>query len=441
MGDAVGLVDNRAVPVLLSQRQSLSRKIQLTEFDQACLAGAEGTAAQFAMSLIVETARVSAARELLDISQAHLVGCYDSGAANLKLLDQLLAQGARVRVPTTLNASSACVDVDSPSATDDICRAREVIQRYQDMGCTPALTCAPYHLPGAPGKGERIAWAESNAVVYANSVIGAHTNKTMQYLDVCAAITGRIPASGLYLEENRQAGLHLDCSGLSARCWDDALVYQLLGLFIGSRAQSAVPVLTGIPTNASDDELRALGAAAASSGNLAMFHAVGLTPEAPDLETALGGQEAGQTLEVKDDDLDTIASRYGAEPGSTISAICLGTPHFSYREFELLLQALQRQQGNCVIPVYVTTSRYIRRELESKLLLADLLTRGVQVITDSCSYYGRVVPDLRGTVMTNSAKWAYYSTGNLGISSCLASLSDCVATATSGLATHTGERG
>jgi predicted aconitase len=416
----------------------LKSTLRLSEFDQACLAGGEGAAAQFAMSLIVETARVSAAQELVDITQAHLVGCYDSGPGNIKLLNRLIEQGAQVRVPTTLNASSACVEDDSPSANQDVCRAKEIIQHYESMGCTATLTCAPYHLPGSPAKGEQIAWAESNAVVYANSVIGARTNKTMQYLDLCAAITGRIPATGLYLPEHRKASLHIDCDGVDNRRWGDPLTYQLLGLAVGGKAHSAVPVLTGLPDSTSNDALRALGAAAASSGNLAMFHAVGLTAEAPDLATALGGAEPRQKISVDSRELDMLASQYGADPGTPISAICLGTPHFSVAEFESLLQELKQLSKPCVIPVYVTTSRHVRRQLESRLLLAEMLEHGVQVITDSCSYYGRVVPKLSGTVMTNSAKWAYYGTGNLGIDTCLANLTDCVATASVGTVVHKG---
>jgi predicted aconitase len=414
----------------------LNTSLRLSEFDQACLAGSEGAAAQFAMSVIVEAAQVDTATELLDITQAHLVGCYDSGPANIKLLDRLIEQGAQVRVATTLNASSACVARDSPSASSDICQAREVIERYETMGCRATLTCAPYQLPGAPTQGELIAWAESNAVVYANSVIGARTNKTVQYLDLCAAITGRIPASGLYLAQNRHASLHLDCDNVDNHYWADPLTYQLLGLAVGREAQSAVPVLTGLPRSTSNDDLRALGAAAASSGNVAMFHAVGLTPEAPDLATALGGKQPHKIASIGNRELELLARQFGAAAGTPVSAICLGTPHFSYQEFEQLLAALKTLNSHCVIPLYVTTSRYVRGQLESNLLLAELLGRGVQIITDSCSYYGQVVPELTGTVMSNSAKWTYYGTGNLGINTCLANLEDCVASAATGTVVH-----
>jgi predicted aconitase len=406
--------------------------LELSRFDQSCLRGDEGPAARFAMTLITEVARATAASRLIDISQAHLVGSYDSGPANVKFLDLMLEQGAKVRVPTTLNASSACVESGSPSAAQDVCRARDVIRRYTAMGCTPTLTCAPYHLSSVPRKGEAIAWAESNAIVYANSVIGARTNKTMQYLDLCAAITGRIPASGLYLDDKRLATVHIDCSGISVDRWHEPLSWQLLGLLTGAQVGSAVPVLTGMAEQATADDLRALGSGAASSGNVAMFHAVGLTAEAPDLETATGGRPVTTHFEAGDRELDKLENQYGAAPGTPVSAICLGTPHFSFAEFQQLLVELVATGQACVIPFYVTTSRHVRDELDRHGYSENLAKRGVRVVTDSCSYYGRVVPGLNGTVMTNSAKWAYYASGNLGINPTLSSLSDCVASAISG---------
>ncbi len=384
------------------------------------------------MTLITEVARATAASRLIDISQAHLVGSYDSGPANVKFLDLMLEQGAKVRVPTTLNASSACVESGSPSAAQDVRRARDVIRRYEAMGCTPTLTCAPYHLSSLPRKGEVIAWAESNAIVYANSVIGARTNKTMQYLDFCAAITGRIPACGLYLDDQRLATVHIDCSGISVDRWSESLSWQLLGLLTGTLAGSAVPVLTGMADRATADDLRALGSGAASTGNVAMFHAVGLTAEAPDLESATGGRPVTTRFEVGDRELDTLENQYGAAPGTPISAICLGTPHFSFAEFQQLQAEFADAGQVCVIPFYVTTSRHVRDQLDRHGYSESLVKSGVRVLTDSCSYYGRVVPGLSGTVMTNSAKWAYYASGNLGIKSSLSSLSDCVASAISG---------
>jgi predicted aconitase len=413
-------------------------QIKLSSFDKACLDGAHGEACRYAMEILLAVGRASGAIELMDIEQAHLVGSYESGPANLKFLDAMLERGAQVRVPTTLNASSACLSADSPSADVEVCGAREVVERYQAMGCETTLTCAPYHLPSSPRFGEAIAWAESNAVAYANSVIGARTNKTPQYLDLCAAICGRIPASGLYLEENRFAQLVIDCSGVTTKRWQNPFSYQLLGLLIGALAQSQLPVLTGIPTAVDEDDLRAIGAGGASSGNVAMFHVEGRTPEAPDLKTTLGGIDPEKVCVVTDADFDRLRDQYGVAEGAPVSAVCLGTPHFSYREFKLLLKELNTGERDFLVPMYVTTSRHVKAKLERELQLAELVARGVQVVTDSCSYYGHVVPGLEGTVMTNSSKWAFYGSGNLEISTCLASLEDCVATARRGKISRRG---
>ena len=140
---------------------------------------------------------------MVDVEHCHLVGAYFSGAADLNFLQRLVDAGARVRVPTTLNASSACLATASLSPKQDRDAAAQVIRLYEAMGCDAQLTCAPYHLPYRPGLGDRIAWAESNAVVFANAVLGARSNRTVQYLDLCAALTGRIPEYGLYLDAMR----------------------------------------------------------------------------------------------------------------------------------------------------------------------------------------------------------------------------------------------
>ncbi|MEM1411166.1 MAG: aconitase X [Pseudomonadota bacterium] len=406
--------------------------MRLSEYDQECLAGQRGKAARFALSLLRKVGEASGADQLIDVTRAHLVGAYDAGAANDELLDRLARLEAKVRIPTTLNASSACLAVHAPGDKGEQDRARGVVDRYVAMGCRPTLTCAPYHLVDAPEPGECIAWSESNAVVYANSVLGARTNHTVQFLDLCAALTGRIPRAGLYCTERRLATLEVDVRVLQDERLRAEGGFALLGLWLGRAVPAqAIPLLSGLPEDTTRDELRALGAAAAAAGSLAMFHALGLTPEAPDRETATGGRRVEQqpvTVEM----LEQVASGFTAPIGARLAAVCLGTPHSSLEELRWLADALELAGHTLRIPLFVSTSRHVMALADAEDLPARLRAQRTTLLTDTCTYYGQVVPGLAGTVMTDSAKWAWYGGNNLPVQPVLAGRERCVASALAG---------
>ncbi|MEE4173512.1 MAG: aconitase X catalytic domain-containing protein [Xanthomonadales bacterium] len=419
--------------------------MHLDRFDQECLGGRHGEAARFAMTMLLRVGEITGADRLIDVSRCHLVGAYDGGGADRRFLERLRSMDARVRVPTTLNASSACLDrlPGMDEAARD--RASWVVDAYVALGCRPTLTCAPYLLADAPVPGECIAWAESNAVVFANSVLGARTNATVQYLDLCAALTGRIPRQGLYRSRERVGTVVVDASVLRLGAWRRESGFALLGLWLGSRLDSGsgdavIPVLTGLPESTGADELRTLGAAMASAGNLAMFHAVGLTPEAPDEKTATAGKLVPRVI-VTSEALEAIGARYSASPGTTIEAVCLGTPHYSPRELKALAAMLRRHGRPLRCPMVVTTARDVVADPDMQDCFEGLRSFGITLISDTCSYYGSVVPGLSGTVMTDSAKWAWYAAGNLGVRPVLAGLDRCVASAVEGRVVDLPDRG
>ncbi len=266
--------------------------VALTERDRAFLHDRHGEAAALAMRIVVETAEVMAADRLLDVSGAHVDGCLYHGIAGLDFAERLVAGGATVSVPTTLNVGF--LDLLHPERArldaETAGRARRQMDAYVAMGCRPTWTCAPYQLQERPAFGEHVAWAESNAIVFCNSVLGARTNRYGDFIDVCAAITGRAPDAGLHRDEERRAGIVLRLRGVPERLLRSDALYPVLGHVAGREAGTTVPAIVGLPRDASEDRLKALGAAAASSGAVAMFHAVGVTPEAPTLEAATGGR-------------------------------------------------------------------------------------------------------------------------------------------------------
>jgi hypothetical protein len=402
----------------------------LTESDRAMLGGAQGMAAQLAMDLIVATGEAEAAPALLDITAAHIDGCLYHGQAGLDFARTLTEAGARVRVPTTLNVSS--LDLLHPElyrgSQDTAASARLLMDAYVEMGCTPSWTCAPYQLSSRPAFGEQIAWGESNAIVFANSVLGARTSRYGDFLDICCALTGRAPAVGLHTEEGRRATLQVDLD-VPGHLLSDDLFYPVLGHVLGRIAGSEVAALVGLDERASEDRLKALGAAAASSGAVAMFHAVGVTPEAATLLEATGGVDLAHKVTIDVDDLRAARASLGPA-GGPLDAVSVGTPHFSLDEMKELARLVVGRVTR--VPFYVNTSREVLTKAESEGWSAPIEKYGATIVTDTCTYITPIMETSGGVVMTNSGKWAFYAPGNLGVEVAIAGLEACVDSATSG---------
>ena len=406
--------------------------MRLTDYDSTLLGGDMGPGPQIAMELLVAAAPSLGAESLLDITRAHIDGCLYHGKAGVDFARALTGGGTRVKVPTTLNVSS--LDLLHPELyrgdPDAAAESRALMDAYVDMGCIPSWTCAPYQLADRPGLGEQIAWGESNAIAFANSVLGARTNRYGDFFDICCAITGRAPNSGLHTDEGRLATMVVEVR-VPYHLLDDELFYPLLGHVLGHQAGNEVAVLAGLDGRATEDRLKALGAAAASSGSVAMFHVAGVTPEAPDLETALGGRDPARTVAIEPDDLRAAKDALSKGSGE-LGAVSVGTPHASLREIEELSSLVA---GRSRVPFYVNTGRDVLFEAESRGLIDPLLDFGVTVVTDTCTYITPIIAEVSGVVMTNSAKWAYYAPGNIGVGVALGSLEDCVRSAASGTIT------
>lgn len=406
--------------------------MRLTPVDTRMLNGAEGEGAAFAMRLLTSFARALGAPSLLDITRAHIDGCLYHGEASLDFVERLVSGGARVRVPTTLNVGA--IDLIHPELmrmpAAEQTPARRLMLAHQELGCEPSFTCAPYQTRFRPAFGEQVAWGESNAIVFANSVIGARTNRYGDFIDLCCAVTGRAPAWGLHLDEPRRGRVLFRLTGSPE---PTESLFVAVGLFVGERTGERVPVIDGLPPPRSEDQLKALGAAAASSGSVGLFHAVGITPEAPTLRDAFGGAAPEETIEIRPSDVRDVLRRLSTAPdGEPITAVCLGTPHFSRDEWERFLPLLRAAAPRRGIPIYVNTGRATLRALESAGALDGLDAFGLRIVTDTCTYLTPILERLDGVVVTNSGKWAHYAPGNLGVRVAFGDLEDCLASAVAG---------
>ncbi|MEV0284940.1 MULTISPECIES: aconitase X catalytic domain-containing protein [unclassified Kribbella] len=405
--------------------------LRLTAEDEGMLGGQEGGGVALAMRVVVGLARIEGAPRLVEITSAHVDSCLYHGQVSLDFAHKLVGLGAQVRVPTTLNVGSmdllhpGLVRTGTEAERETALRGRELMSAYVDLGCTPTWTCAPYQLPNRPGLGEHVAWAESNAIVFANSVLGARTDRYGDFLDICAAITGRAPYSGLQTTEARRGTVVFDCRPLGEFLRTD-LAYPLLGVHVGSLVGGEIPVLVGIPEDVSEDDLKAFGAAAASAGGVALFHAVGVTPEAPtgppdDLPTYVVDLDAMRRTRRR---LSTIAT-------NQLDAVSVGTPHASYDECRQLADLL-RAGPPIRVPFYLSTGRATRDRAAATGVISALEAAGVTVVVDTCTYVTAILSPAWKNVMTNSGKWAHYAPGNIGVDVVLGSLAECVASARAG---------
>jgi len=402
--------------------------VALSPDERQMLDGERGDGVAMAMRIVVGLARAMRADRLLPITGAHIDSCLYHGQSGLDFVNALVDGGASVVVPTTLNVSS--LDLLHPDLyqgdRDNGQAAKQLMDGYVELGCEPTWTCAPYQREIRPALGEHVAWAESNAIVFANSVLGARTHRYGDFIDIAAAITGRVPDAGLHHDRERRATVVIDVGQLSSDLLATDAAFPSIGFVVGQRSGTSVPAIVGLPESTSEDQLKALGAAAASSGSLAMFHAVGITPEAASLDVACGGTPPSPALKITAEDLRRANAALSTVSEGRLATISLGTPHYSVAEIETLYTTLAGRSIDPTIAFYVSTGREVLHECMLRGWVRPLEEAGVSFVTDTCTYITPIVRDTTGVAMTDSAKWAYYAPGNIGVDVIYASLAECV---------------
>lgn len=403
----------------------------LSSNDHDLLSGHSGPAMQFAMELVLQAARILKAPHLIPVTYAHIDACFYNGQAHIDFAQFMLDHGAKFPIPAWTN--NGVVSATHPHLyegnpdTEMVDGARKLMQLYAALGCKPTWTCAPYQIPGGPKFGEHIVVGESNAVTYYNSVTGARTNKYGDYLDVACALIGKAPCAGLHTDAGRRAELQFDISALPETWRSENVFHHLLGHHVGRIAGRRVPVITGLLSATNTDDLKAVSTAVASSGGVELWHGVDVTPEAPTLEAVF---TLGEIHKLTRNDLITAQSQLSTGRDGKLDMVALGTPHFSASEFRAVVAELDGRKAT--IPFTITTSRFVRDYVISKGWDEILRLAGVSIIGDICSYYAPGINGMKGRVMTNSAKWAYYAPGMLPVEVCFGSLRECVESAITG---------
>ena len=404
--------------------------LQLSAAERAMAEGEAGAACAMALRIVADTARMLGADKLVPIASAHIDGCLYHGDSGTLFAERLVVEGGAVAVPTTLNVGALDLlhagRVHLPPGREAM--ARRLMDAYRALGCRPTWTCAPYQAGHRPALGQHVAWGESNAVVFCNSVLGARTERYGDFLDICAALCGRAPETGLHLDENRRATLAIDCCGLADQLVEEEAFWPVLGAWLGAAVGGRVAVFTGLsPSHLDEDRLKAMGAAAASSGAVGLFHIAGVTPEEPRL--CPGHDSIRLTGPMLHEARDRLSTTKVAQ-GEAIDAVAVGSPHFSLEEFRRLFALLRGRKSR--IPFYVCTGRHALDALQAAGLSPLLADSGLTVVADTCIVVTPILPQGTGLLLTNSGKFAHYIRPNTGRNVLYGSLSDCAETAVAG---------
>jgi predicted aconitase len=397
----------------------------LTKEEERMLAGEKGPAAKKAMQLLVALGDVLGADRLVPISSAQIAGVSygNIGDAGMELLEDWASSGARAKVKATLNPSGMDLDKWRDMGVDEGYRDRQlrIIKAFERMGVDITCTCTPYLVGNRPGKGDTIAWSESSAIGYANSVLGARTNREGGPSALAAAVTGRTPHYGLHIDANRRPTTVIDVKAVLATTYD----FSLLGYTVGRMLGSGIPLFTGIG-HADSDRLKILSAALAASGGIAMFHVRGVTPEA-----GAGGKRKGDAGEkglerLCIDQRELEASREMLSASGEPDLVCIGCPHCSPQELRDLSRLLKGKKVSRGKGLWVWTSRGVYDRAKREGSIGAIERAGGKVFADTCMVVCPLEKSGFSHMATNSCKAAHYVPSTAKLKSSVAELHTAV---------------
>lgn len=390
----------------------------LSREEEKMLNGEFGYAKQVAMEILVALGEIYKAEKMIPIKSAQISGVSykNLGEAGIEWIEELSRDG-RVEVFTTLNPAAMDLErwEEMGISRDFAQKQIRIINAYARMGINPTLTCTPYFSGNKPSLGDHIAWSESSAIVYANSVLGARTNREGGPSALAAALTGRTPYYGLHITENRAYSVKINAPDL-----DDEYDFALLGYVSGKLLKGRIPLFARVKST-NQVELKALGAALASTGGVAMFHVEGITPEC-----MLTPSDKVEEIDLEKEDLKNAAEEL--DDGIRPELIFIGCPHASLEE---LLMVLERLGGRTVKKkMWICVSRTVK-ELALKLGVYQKLEElGVKILCDTCPIVAPITSLGIRSIATNSAKGVWYSRNLNNLKIKIARLTDLVEEAT-----------
>lgn len=407
--------------------------MKLTDEQARMLSGEQGEPVQVAMEMLTALGEIYGAEKLIPIKSAHCAGLSlkSHGEAGMKWAEDMASKGARTAVPTTMNVIGVDRSRELGLPAEWVEHQLRIQRAYEAMGCYGTSSCVPYYYSFLPRFGEHIAWAESSAVVFTNSVLGARDNREGGPSAWAAAMTGFTPYYGLHLTENRRGDILFKVTAELKGLAD----YGALGNYVGKLIGEKIPVFEGL-SPCKTEELVCLGAAMASAGSVAMFHAIGLTPEAKTAEDAFQGWEGYETVELGRRELERGYSNLTCGKSRNVDYVALGCPHCSLNQVKQIAELLEGRRVKEGVTLWVHTNTAVKA-MAQELGLAGRIEQAGGVLTqDLCTILS--IPEALGfqTLATNSAKMAFYAPGGNGMSVWYGDEQACVEAAVSGQWKH-----
>lgn len=382
--------------------------MRLNDDQKMMLDGGRGEGVRIAMEMILALANVYGAEDLIPIKSAHCAGLSlkSHGIAGMKWVEDMAAKGARVVVPTTMNVIGVDRSRDLGLPGEWVEHQMRIERGYEAMGCYGTSSCVPYYYSFLPKFGEHIAWAESSAIVFTNSVLGARDNREGGPSAWAAGVTGYTPNYGLHLDENRTGDILFKVTAKLESLAD----YGAIGNYVGKLVGEKIPVFDGL-AHPSTEELVGFGAAMASAGGVALFHALGITPEAPDPETVFRGKKY-EVIELGDREKAQGYLNLTCGKRRDVDYVALGCPHYSLNQVRAVAEKLSGKHIADGVTMWIHTNMAVKamaRELGYAKMIEDA---GAVLTQDLCTILG--CPEALGlhTLATNSAKMAFYAPGN-----------------------------
>jgi predicted aconitase len=390
--------------------------VYLTKEEERVYDGESGWAKQTCMRILVRLGELFNSERLIRISTAHVSGVsYKTlGDAPIEFLRELADAGAKVKVRTTLNPQSLDSQYLEKKLPEHLRKPQmDILRQFERMGLTPSLTCTPYYLQ-RPRRGTHHAWAESSAVVYANSVLGAWTNREGGPSALAAAIIGKTPDYGIHTAENRQPNVTVS---VETRLRNETEL-GALGIFLGKTLGDKIPAIQGLH-DTSKDKLKQLCAALATTGMANMFHLDSRSKTRRTEKVSVDSQQVKRTIE----ELSTLSA-------SQPDLVFLGCPHCSLDEIKLIAQQVEGKRVKAGTEFWVCTSCHVRQAAGD--FVEKIETAGGHVLDGVCTVVSWTERLGIGTIMTNSAKTAYYAPTLNNAETLLAPLQDCLKVALQG---------
>jgi len=396
----------------------------LTQEQQDMLDGKYGEGTAFAMKIQVAIGESFDAKRMVPITRAHVA--LSNQEADLWFAEKLLNAGAKCRVAPTVNPGFCLSFFKNKNmvSKEDADLMQRTHNAYKGLGAVLSYNCTPYIDTNVPNYGEVVAFSESSATPYVNSVWGARSNREGANSALCAAITGYVPEYGLLFDENRKGDILVEVKADMKTDYD----YHILGM-LGKKIGNGIPVFTGLPKHISKEALRNLGAQLNTSGAYGMYHILGFTPEAPTLEAAFGGKEPKRKVVITNEDMDAILKEISLEGNRKIDFAMFGCPHFTLEEVKYIAEKIKGQKLKK--EMWILTSSHVK-EMAERMGFDDIISEaGGFIVQDTC-------PDqpcwshLKGKIgITESPKCAYYPQRR-GIHFVIRDLETCINAALTG---------